>query len=113
MPYIKDENNRRTLLRKGHTAQNAGELNFQIFSYIKEVGIDYEKSRITSYVSEFLGNDPNYQKYNDMTGCLIRCYKEIIRRLDLDIEFLLELVESYDKEIATYEDVKIKENGDV
>lgn len=49
-----------------------------------------------------------------MTGALIRCAKEIRRRLPLKGEMvLLNIMESYDEQIATYEDLKIKENGDV
>lgn len=48
-----------------------------------------------------------------MTGALVRCAKEIERRLDIESGWLLNLMESYDNEIAKYEDKKILENGDV
>ncbi len=114
MPYIKDTNNRRQQLRDGYMAESAGELNFKIFVYVKECGdktVCY--AQIQDFVSEFLGRTPNYQKFNDMTGALIRCSKEIKRRLGFDLPVLAEIMHSYDEEIADYEDLKIVENGDV
>jgi len=73
-----------------------------------------EMDIIEDFVDQFLGAKPNYQRYNDMTGCLIRCYKEIERRLNINYKAEFEcLMESYDDEIAKYEDKKIIENGDV
>ena len=73
------------------------------------------KSHIKCYVDSFLGRKICYQAYNDMTGALIRCQKEIKRRLNYDLPVLTEIMESYDEEIAKYEDLKINtpENGDV
>lgn len=50
-----------------------------------------------------------------MTGCLIRCAKEIERRLNDKITslVLLTVMDSYDNEIAKYEDLKCSQNGDV
>jgi hypothetical protein len=48
-----------------------------------------------------------------MTGALIRCRKEIARRLNIDVYWLTEIMEGYDEEIAIYEDLKIIENKDV
>ena len=114
MPYIKDENNRRKELRDGAVAKTAGELNYQIFSYTKKCG---DRSvcfaQISDYVDDFLGDSPNYQKYNDMTGALVRCFKEIKRRLGFALLGLLDIMDSYDIEIDKYEDIKIEENGDV
>jgi len=64
-------------------------------------------------VYQFLGTKPNYQCYNDMTGCLVRCAKEVERRLGIRANVLLDILDSYDKEIADYENIKIKSNGDV
>lgn len=116
MPYIKDINGRRKELRNGAVAQNAGELNFKIFAYLKQHTPLCKCNReheIEQFVKEFLGEKPNYQKYNDMTGCLVRCAKEVQRRLNQNASFLIEIMKSYDKEIEIYEDKKIKENGDV
>lgn len=118
MPYIKANDGRREALQKGNIAQNAGELNYQIFWYIKHY---YENNTITSedyliiktFVDNFLGSSPNYQKYNDITGALIRCGKEVERRLPVNANFLKILMETYDEEIANYEDLKIVENSDV
>lgn len=112
MPYISSKNDRRKKLRNGDTAQNAGELNYQIFHYIKHAK-KIDERIIEDFVHLFLGSKPNYQKYNDMTGCLIRCKKEVERRLDFYPDFLITIMESYDEEIAIYEDLKIKENSDV
>ena len=114
MPYIKANDGRREALRNGEPALNAGELNYQIFYYLKNcINLYNDKEIITKFVKQFLGNKPNYQKYNDMTGALIRCHKELKRRLGFEIDFLIEIMESYDEQIASYEDLKINENGDV
>ena len=121
MPYILKTDKRREKLRNGEPALSAGELNYQIFYYVKhnlfalEDPTDYDiyYKNIKKFVKQFLGEKPNYQRYNDMTGCLIRCAIEIERRLNLDINILIDVVASYDCEIARYEDKKIKENGDV
>lgn len=116
MPYIKSDNDRRKKLQIGHVAQNAGELNFQIFYYIKHNAqlaeeVKYEQFKI--YVDNFLGNSPNYQRFNDMTGALVRCHREIQRRLGINEMILLDVLNSYDKQIEIYENLKISENGDV
>jgi len=118
MPYIKSNDDRREKLRNGESALNAGELNYQCFYYIKhdykKLNILHLKDEIEVFTEQFLGYKPNYQRYNDMTGALIRCYKEIKRRLRIDVKDLFtEIMESYDDEIAKYEDTKIIENGDV
>jgi len=117
MPYIKADDGRRQILRNGEAALTAGELNYQIFYYIKhnykKLEITLSASVINSLVKHFLGEKPNYQKYNDMTGALIRCYQEVKRRLNIDADILIDICASYDEEIANYEDLKIKENGDV
>jgi hypothetical protein len=111
MPYIKADDGRRKALRNGEPALTAGELNYQIFWHVKHK--DCSENLIRCFVEQFLGEKRNYQKYNDMTGALVRCYREIERRLKLNCGFLLEIVDSYDDEIAKYEDKKIEENGDV
>lgn len=112
MPYISAKDDRREKLRNGEPALIAGELNYQIFYYVKNE--DYPAySVIKAFVDNFLGEKPNYQKYNDMTGCLIRCHKEIKRRLNYNVGLILNIMASYDDEIAKYEDTKIKQNGDV
>lgn len=117
MPYISAKDERRKLLRDGEPALTAGELNYQIFYYIKHYydkdSTKVQKIIITDFIIQFLNDEPNYQKYNDITGCLIRCYKEVKRRLKLEVHLLIKIMESYDNEIAIYEDKKIGENGDV
>ena len=112
MPYISKDNDRRERLRNGEPALIAGELNYQIFYYVKHTN-KIDRLIIKDFVDQFLGKKPNYQKYNDMTGCLVRCYAEIERRLDIQAEVLLDIAQSYDDEIAKYEDTKIVQNGDV
>lgn len=119
MPYIKNDE-RRILLQRGEVAQTAGELNYQIFVYVKNVSY-FNMSPIYKYVKDFIGVKPNYQKYNDVTGCLYRCSKEIERRNpnpccitnQVFACHLLKLLDTFDEEINIYEDKKILENGDV
>ncbi len=120
MPYIKSDDGRRKALRNGEPALIAGELNYQIFYYIKHINEHYDIENewciedIKRFVEQFLGRKPNYQRYNDMAGCLSLCYKEIKRRLKIDVKDLLSgIMESYDDEIVKYEKKKIIENGDV
>jgi hypothetical protein len=116
MPYINSKDGRREALAEGDTARTAGELNFQLFHYIK-YSKTYNYPIMRDYIKEkvdnFLGESPNYQRWNDMTGCLIRCKKEIHRRLGVDVYWMNDLMESYDQTINEYEDLKISENGDV
>ena len=111
MPYIKANDGKREALRNGEPALNAGELNYQIFYHIKH-GV-HSIELIYDFVKQFLGEKPNYQKYNDMTGALIRCAKEVERRLNIEATYLYMLMEHFDEEIAKYEDIKIVENTDV
>lgn len=116
MPYIKDENNRRQQLREGSCARNAGELNYQLASYYKECSnknVEPDFDVVDMFVKRFVGDKPNYQKYNDLTGCLMCCFKEIKRRFEKEFGDLLIILESYDDEIASYENLKIEENGDI
>jgi len=118
MPYINSKDNRREALRNGERALNAGELNFQIFYHVKHM--DWEtlgereaENIIKKFVKQFLGDKPNYQKYNDISGVMIRCYKEIARRLGIKYVVLYDILFSYDEEINDYENLKIIENSDV
>ena len=116
MPYISAKDDRREKLRNGEPALIAGELNYQIFYHIKHnlaVAENCLYGQIRTYVKNFLGEKPNYQRYNDMTGCLIRCAKELKRRLGINADGLKFIMEFYDDEIARYEDTKIEQNGDV
>jgi len=116
MPYIKADDGRREKLQKGEPALTAGELNYQIFYYYKyrcRLSDEVDKALIKEYVDQFLGKKPSYQRYNDMTGCLIRCAREVKRRLGILAMALLDIIDSYDQEIADYEDKKVIENGDV
>jgi hypothetical protein len=122
MPYIKSGDGRREALQRGEPALNAGELNYQIFYFVKH---NYLHTILTPkeygdkliyFVNQFLGDNPNYQRYNDMTGALIRCQKELERRLKLPRDesgILIILMNCYDNKIAEYEDLKCTENGDV
>ena len=111
MPYISKNGGRREALRRGEPALLAGELNYQIFYYIKHT-INRQVNDIKKFVTQFLGEKPSYQRYNDMTGALVRCEKECNRR-GFQTTILTKIMDSYDDEIAKYEEKKIKENGDV
>jgi hypothetical protein len=127
MPYIKADDGRRNSLKIGDVAKNAGELNYQMFYYIKHnyceqlsvngsVGKKIIEDNIKLIVDNFLvfEGKTNYQRWNDMTGAMIRCYKEIKRRLGIDVKDLfIEIMESYDHTVDVYEDEKIISNGDV
>ena len=118
MPYIKSDDGRRKALQNGDKAKTAGELNYQIFHYFKYNIEDdcltlKQCIAIEAYVNNFLGTTPNYQRYNDMSGCLLRCKREIERRLKKDASYLIYIMNAYDDEINEYEDIKIVENGDV
>jgi hypothetical protein len=80
MPYITKE---RKFALTGYdcdSPETAGELNFIL----------------TKIILEYLGDKPNYQKFNDAIGALEGCKLELYRR-----------------RVAGYEDEKIKINGDV
>lgn len=114
MPYIKKQD--RLEVCAGRLPQTPGELNFQIFNYVKaktEQNLIPKRSDIVRFVDDYLGNKPNYQKFNDISGCLIRCHRELERRLGIKNKILLSILQSYDEQIAIYEDQKIEENGDV
>jgi len=111
MPYISAKDDRREKLRNKEPALTAGELNYQIFYSVKHE--DCREQTIKLYIKQFLGEKPNYEKYNSMTGCLIRCAFEIERRLNIKPHFLIDILLSYNEEINNYEDLKIKESSDV
>lgn len=123
MPYIKDENNRRQELKDGAVAETAGELNFQIFTYVKYQCLDHkivDELKIIDYCKSFLGKNPNYQRYNDVVGCLYLCEKELKRRSRSSHIFrpsyeypVAELIDLFLSQIYNYEDEKIVTNGDV
>jgi len=113
MPYIKKDDGRREALRRGDRALIAGELNYQIFYHVKHYKQGLTEPLVRQYICNFVGQKPNYQRYNDMTGAVICCYKELKRRLKIDADFLLTILDNYDSEIAIYEDKKIEENSDV
>ena len=87
-------------------------MNYQIFYYAKHHDF-IPAMTVIHFVENFLGTKPNYQKYNDMTGCLVLCAKEIKRRLDKNADILYQILDHYDAEIARYEDKKCSDNGDV
>jgi len=113
MPYINKDDGRREALRKGDRALLAGELNYQIFYHVKHHQQKHAEALIRQFICNFVGQKPNYQKYNDLTGAVMCCYKEIKRRLKTDADFLLTILDNYDNEIALYENTKIESNGDV
>ncbi len=82
MPYIKEDQRTQfeEAINNTPIPENAGELNYLL----------------TSFVLDYLGTHPNYQKFCEVEGVLSHMSKEIYRRL-----------------AAPYEDKKIRENGDL
>ena len=78
MPYITEKDRRKLL--SGGEPQHAGHLNYLL----------------TKLIHKYLGDSPNYQKYNDAIGAIEGAKLELYRR-----------------KVSEYEDLKIKENGDV
>ena len=83
MPYIKRED--RGQFRAGLKSTAGKDLHPGELNYI-----------ITKHVHQFLGTNPNYEKFNAAIGVLEAAKLELYRRM-----------------VAPYEEVKIKENGDV
>ena len=84
MPYIKKE--RREVLSTA--------IEYSVLDAINGPGeLNY---LITIFVQDFLGDKPNYERFNAAIGALESAKLELYRRM-----------------IAPYEDTKIKENGDV
>jgi len=92
MPYIKPEERGylRPLTSEYHKTdiQNPGELNYLISKLCKRY-LDAKKHASNGY-------EANYQAFNDVIGALEGAKLELYRR-----------------RIASYEDLKIKENGDI
>jgi hypothetical protein len=80
MPYISAQ--RRLIFNANprEPIQDAGELNYLV----------------TELIKRYVGDHPNYQRYNDVLGALEGAKLELYRR-----------------KVAPYEDVKIGLNGDV
>lgn len=78
MPYIPIQDRR--MINSGSPPMKAGELNY----------------KLTKDILEYLGTEPNYQRFNDVLGAL-ECLK----------------LELYRRVISPYEDQKIRENTDV
>ena len=117
MPYI-DPKRRPFLLKEPATAQDPGELNFVITSYLVEnhSGI-WNKEDIQRFIEKYLNlSGRRYRTYNEVIGVLVCVALEWDRRRgDREpVEMLgLILQQMYSEEIASYEDRKIAENGDV
>lgn len=79
MPYITNER-RKQLHFSGEIPSEPGDLNYII----------------TTKILNFLGENPNYERFNAAIGALECCKLELYRRM-----------------VVPYEDGKIRENGDV
>lgn len=88
-----------------------------MFYYFKHTSTFAPKITIASdilkFTDQFLGENPNYQRFNDLTGALVRCGIEIKRRLGIEAVVLCDILLSYNDRINIFEDLKINENGDV
>lgn len=80
MPYILEALRYKLQMAEGVQPETAGELNYCI----------------TQLVKNFLGEKPNYERYNAAIGALESAKLELYRR-----------------KVVPYEDLKIQENGDV
>lgn len=79
MPYV--EQSIRSALNHNYTRpQSPGELNYVL----------------TEHIREYLGDSPNYRRFNDVIGALECAKLELYRRM-----------------VAPYENKKCSENGDV
>jgi hypothetical protein len=116
MPYIKED--RRRELTPGTAPQNGGELNYLISMLVLEADDTRAlKKEILALARLYLqAKGMNYQHCNDIMGALTGARLEMSRRLDskkFDGLFHDTLFEFYYEIVAPYEDVKIKENGDL
>lgn len=79
MPYLSQER-RKQLMLNSELPNSPGDLNY----------------RLTMEVLRFLGDAPNYERFNAVVGALECCKLELYRKM-----------------VAPYEDTKIEANGDV
>ena len=119
MPYIKQEIRSEFALNFDRWAENPGELNYIITMALGMYGPD---DNATIIISEFISHYINlkgksYQTFNDILGVLYAINMEIARRgfsYKEFVEYIANLsAEFYETIVAPYEDIKIKENGDL
>ena len=125
MPYIRQDRRKAidaqlTPFLKGHTCHDAGELNYVITTYrIQATGCRAGSQLNRDLERVFLGyidrHGRRYVTFNDIIGALTCAAKEINRRRPLIGNLPLYAIADglYSGVVATYEDAKIKENGDV
>lgn len=117
MPYI-DPKRRPFLLKEPTTAQDPGELNFVITSYLVQNDPGHwEAGDIRGFINKYLDlSGRRYRTYNEVIGVLVCVVLEWERRKDncYPGDIIVAVAKDlYAEEIAPYEDRKIAENGDV
>lgn len=127
MPYIKQEDRERLTANgrwNGTQIRTAGELNYLLtIMFLSDYWEDMstlEHAVLIRIESFFNSSDRKYQDHNNIIGALECCKKEFKRRFVfhpriVDVVKVLETSSElfYDYQTAPYEDLKIKENGDV
>jgi hypothetical protein len=119
MPYI-DPSARRWLDADGEP-RDPGELNYAITQHLLNTSEDMLEMAVEHEVQRYLAfkrtkRDNRYSDFNDVLGALDAARREYERRRGGDGRLvILEWVakDLYSSTIAPYEDIKIKQNGDI
>lgn len=118
MPYVKEE--RRDALDNGATPTNAGELNYRLtrLAFNDPPELDPLLGAVDEYLDSKKRKD--YAVYNEVIGAITCALMERRRRLPASTvpdpgERLLSALAQvvYDRSVVPYEDIKIKDNGDI
>ena len=124
MPYIK-QTKRSRLQVQPTEIRDAGELNYMVtkaaLRHVNNPDLNKFLQDVRTFVIFYKQstNLLNYQFSNDVVGALVCAGLELERRLGtsdaelLSIKLLTQAREFYKIYVAPYEDLKIKENGDV
>lgn len=122
MPYLTSQE--KNLLDQGSRPQTCGHLTYLLY----KIGSSYNHSiwlttqppewiEIRDACTAFLPDEPKFQDYAEMLGCIYAAALEIRRRKIFSfagpayLEHVAEIF--YSQTIGPYEDKKIEENGDV
>lgn len=119
MPYIEQSARRR--MDSDQDPRDAGELNYAITQHLLNTSEDMLEMAVEHEVQRFLAfkrtkRDNRYSDYNDALGALDGARREYERRRGGDGKLvILEWVakDLYATVIGPYEDIKIKQNGDI
>jgi hypothetical protein len=118
MPYIKKEDRLR-LEADPTDIRTAGELNYSVYKYAKSRITNYQSlndivANLEQAIHFFLNRDMLQHPNNfEFVACLCYQAQKNITRLDIVGALRCCELEIYRRLAAPYEDLKIKENGDV